>query len=420
MSFLSRAFSGASPPQETRAFEQYYQNIPSVYEDARMQAAVIPEGSAMSLGAFYACVTLLADTIASLPIKAYRRDKMGVRELVNPQPPLLNGSPYPDLTWFDWLWMMMESLAITGNAYGYITSRNKEDFQPKAIMPIHPSDISVEELDGEMGWPEPVYRIGDSDIDPMDIMHVRRYPIANCVKGMSPIQKAASAVGLGLAAEQYGLNYFRDSANPSGILSTDQELTADQAKRNMKQWVQSHQGRRRPAILSDGLKWMPISIAPNESQFLETRQFQVSDIARWFRIPPHMIGDTEKSTSWGTGIEEQAIGFVTYTLRPWLTCIEQCLTKMLPRGQFAKFDIDELLRGDVKARWEAYKMGREAGVYSVNEIRAKEDLAPIGEEGDTRLQPSNHVLLGTDTAELQKELQQNKTPANGTARKEDT
>lgn len=217
--------------------------------------------------------------------------------------------------------------------------------------------------------------------------------------GMSPVQKAAAAIGLGLAAERYGLRYFRDSANPSGILSTDGEITPQQQKQAAKAWITSHQGRRLPAVLGNGLKWQSVTLTPNESQFLETRGFQRSEIAMWFRIPPHMIGDTEKSTSWGTGIEQQTLGFVKYTLMPWLICIEQAISVLLPRGQFAKFNIDDLLRGDVESRWKSYNLGRNAGVYSVNEIRDREDLPPIGPEGDIRLQPSNYVPLGTPPSE---------------------
>lgn len=412
MSLLSRAFYR---PQEARILTGS-SAIPTPYEDA-MAIGAAPEGNAMSLGAFYACVTLLADTISSLTVSAYR-EQDGARITVSPQPVMYAKTPFPGVTWFDWLWMFMESLAIAGNAYGLITARD-DTMRPTAIMPIHPDDIQVTipETTDRMTWPDPEYRIGGKRIPNADIIHIKRYPIAGQAYGMSPIQKAANSVGLGLAAERYGLRYFKDSANPSGLLTTDQDLTPEQVKRNMKQWMQSHQGRRLPAIMSGGLKWEGISITPEESQFLLTRQHQRSDIAMWFRIPPHMIGDTEKSTSWGQGLENQSIGFVTYTLRPWLTCIEQVLTSLLPRGQFAKFNIDGLLRGDVKTRWEAYRMGREAGVYSTNDIREKEDLPPIP-DGDGRLQPMNFVPLGTDPAEVQLELakikQQNNTaPATG-------
>ena len=357
-----------------------------------------PDGNAMSLSAFYACVTLLADTIASLSIKAYRQVGQARIE-VDPQPRLFQGSgPYPETTWFEWLWMLLESLVVTGNGFGYVTSRDV-DGRPAAIMPVHPDVLSVT-VENQPGtqWPDVVYRVNGAKVPVGNVVHLKRYPIAGSALGLSPIQKAASAVGLGLAAERYGLNYFRDSANPSSVLESDLSLDEEQTKRLQQQWIASHGGKRRPAILSGGVKWRPIAISPNESQFLETRQFQRSEIAMWFRIPPHMIGDTTKVTSWGTGLEQQSIGFVTYTLRPWLTCIEQALSMLLPRGQFAKFNIDGLLRGDVKSRWEAYRIGRDTGVYSVNDLRAMEDLPPI-DDGDGRLQPMNFVPLGYDPPE---------------------
>lgn len=388
MSLLTRLFDDGPDQLEERA-PNFGIPKPSMNEEYWLGTG---GGGAMALGAFYACVTLLADTIASLEVRAYKREGHAVVP-VDPQPRLLNDSgPYPETTWFEWLWMTMESLAVTGNGIGYITAR--ADNKPTAIMPVHPDVVNVTMDGGTKRWPEPVYRIGGEKVRNEDIVHIKRYPIAGAARGMSVIEKAAAAVGLGLAAERYGLNYFRDSASPSSVLETDQTLDDTAAKGVMQRWVASHGGRRRPAILSGGLKWKPISITPNESQFLQTRQFQRGEIAMWFRIPPHMIGDTQKSTTWGSGIENMTLGFVKFTLKPWLTCIEQVLTNQLPRGTFARFDLDGLLRGDILTRWETYRIGRDAGVYSVNDINEMEHRPPIGPEGDTRIQPANFVPLG--------------------------
>lgn len=405
MSFLSRAFTGGGEARTITGttFSKWFSpEIPTPYQDA-MMSGTVPEGSAMSLSAFYACVTLLADIISTLSLKAYKYNKDGTKVLVTPQPQLFNNGPFPEITWYEWLWMELEALATTGNCFGYVTARSSEDFRPTAIMPIHPDCVQISLPEGLSGtqWPTPIYHIDGSRIPTDDIIHIKRYPIAGATWGMSPIQKAAASIGLSLAAEKYGLRYFRDSANPSGILTTDQELTPEQSKRAMKQWLISHQGRRLPAVMSGGIKWQAVTITPEESQFLETRKFQRSEIAMWFRIPSHMISDTDKATSWGTGIEEMTLGFLKYTLMPWLTCIEQALSAYLPRGTFAKFNVDDLLRGDFKARWEGYRMGRDSGVYSANEIREMEDMQPIeGPEGDIRLQPANFVPLGTKPSEL--------------------
>lgn len=683
---LSRIFTGGG---EKRTITGTSWQIPTPYQDAQMNGGPAGEGNALTLSTFYACVSLLADITATLPLKGYRM-KDGGKILVDPQPPLLRESPYPELTWFDWLWMLMESMAVTGNAFGYVTARSGEDARPTAIMPIHPDVVNIV-LPEDVGtkWPEPQYYIEGKRIPRDDIVHLKRYPIAGQGWGMSPIQKANPAIQLALAAERYGLRYFRDSANPSGILTTDSDLTPEQTKRAMKQWLTSHQGRRLPAVMSGGIKWQSVTITPEESQFLEcvvpgtlftmadgtrcaaeslrvgdsvmawngskleaaqvkavgappvkplvkittargreltatadhpvlglkalrtpggrplstdgdwlamgelepghyvrvamgdlpgeqieslpddasyflgamvgdgshdkfvpenvfkggrgawraflggyfdadgsvrdrdgdqapaaywsstsrelldgcqhllallginsaiypmgagwglyvmglseldklareipvahtekrrrlkgytqapdsryraanfeydrvatveypgpgetvgveidelhthvtaglithnTRKFQRSEIAMWFRVPPHMIGDTEKSTSWGTGIEQQTLGFLKFTLMPWLVCIEQAVSALLPRGTFAKFNADELLRGDSKSRWEAHRIARDSGVLSANEIRETEDLQPIeGPEGDIRLQPANFVPLGTKPSEL--------------------
>lgn len=402
MSFLSRAFQRGEARDITGL-----NGVPTVAEDAIYgpnpgmwsQSTWTHEGNAMALGAFYACVTLLSDTIASLPINAYREIDGACVE-IEPQPRLFAGTgPFPETTWFEWLWMLVESLAVTGNGFGVVTARDPQTGLPIGVMPVHP-DVMMAGFEQTPGadWPEIVYRVNGVRIPADDVVHVKRFPIAGRPLGMSPIQNAAAAVGLGLAAERYGLQYFRDSANPSSVLESDLPLDDEASRRLQQQWVATHGGKRRPAILSGGVKWRPIAISPNESQFLETRQFQRSEIAMWFRIPPHMIGDTTKATTWGTGLEQQSIGFVTYTLRPWLTAIEQALSRLLPRGQFAKFNIDGLLRGDVKTRWEAYNLGRNTGVYSVNDIRALEDLPPV-EDGDGRIQPLNFVPLGTEPPE---------------------
>jgi phage portal protein BeeE len=760
VSFLSRALTGV-PEKRTLDSAPW---LASPYDSTMVEGwATMPgehtrEGDSMALGAFYACVTLLADIISSLPLQAYRK-RNGVDVICDPAPTLFKTSPYPEITWFSWLWMFMESLAVTGNGLGYITSYDGME-NPAGIIPIHPSFVSITIADWQgTKWPKPLYTVLGEEIPTERMFHIKRYPLAAMAWGMSPVQKAASAIGLGLASQRYGLRYFQDAANPSGILTSDQELTPIQAAQNQKRWLQSHQGRRLPAVLSGGLTWQSVTLTPEEclakgtlltmadgtrravediavgeevmawdgaaitasrvvatgappikpmvkittargrvltctadhpmlalsklsspakdpewihagnlvpgqhvrvalgfleestkpdyssatayflgamvadgnirrggprwytedveifdrmtevveelgghivpegprnfgirmggrnsvignliteaglwdtyshtkfvpesiiaggpvawrefiagycdgdgyvtqpgvaesprvtfnstsrellygvqhllallgvnasvthkpsaagwrvmpdgeerlcrtqwtlnvtgirqvqkfaeqidvshagkknrlaeylssgtttlrrestdhydriksvehlgdgesvgvtiegthnhvtnglishnSQFIDTRSFQVGEIARWFRIPPHMIGDTEKSTSWGSGLAEQTLGFVKYTLMPWLVAIEQALTQILPRGQFAKFDLDELLRADVLTRWEAYRVGRDAGAYSVNDIRAREDMPGIGKVGDIHLQPANFVPLGT-------------------------
>lgn len=357
-----------------------------------------------------ACVRVLADTIASLPWKVYRRDTNGIPVELNPQPKMLR-QPYPGFDLFQWKWMVVAALALRGNSYHMILSRDSLGY-PTAALPLHPDMVYLERKANIVEWMNPTYRVMGEAIAARDMIHVRRFTMPGNPEGLSPIRQAAIAIGMGLAAEEYGYRYFKDSANPSATISTSESLTDEEVTRNQKSWISSHGGRRRPAFLSGGFEYKPISISPNESQFLETRKYQRSEISMLFGIPPHMIGDVEKATSWGTGIEQQSIGFTTYTLRPWLACIEQVFTDLLPAGQFVHFDVNALLRGDVKARSEYYKNMVQISAMSPDDVRLAEEMEPIpGGKGGEYLQPVNYAPLGFDPAEIQKQKAAN-GPAN--------
>jgi len=261
----------------------------------------------------------------------YRRDANGVPVEIDPQPKMLR-QPYPGFDLFQWKQMVIQSLCLRGNSYHLILTRDALGY-PQSVLPLHPDMVFLERNTSIVEWMNPTYRVMGEPIPARDIIHIRRFTMAGDPYGLSPIRQAAIGIGMGLAAEEYGYRYFKDSANPSAVLETDEKLEDDAVLRQQKQWIASHGGRRRPAILSAGFKYRQIAIQPNESQFLETRKYQRSEISMMFGIPPHMIGDVEKETSWGTGIEQQSIGFVTYTLRPWLACIEQVFSDQLPGGQ---------------------------------------------------------------------------------------
>lgn len=351
----------------------------------------VSEQTALQLTAVHACVRLLADAIASLPMDVYRK-RGDLREPVRPTPPLV-ANPLDEVTDFEWKFMVVTSLALRGNSYNVVVERDRFEF-PTKLLPVHPDVVQVSE-DRDTG--RPIYRVEGERIPNADMVHIKRFTLPGWLTGLSPIEAARQGIGLGLAAERFGARWFGDSAAPSSVLETDQDRTPEQVREIQRNWIASHGGRRYPAVLSGGFKWRPITITPEESQFLETRRFQRSEIAMLFGIPPHMIGDTERSTSWGTGIEQQSIGFVVYTLRPWLTCIESALSRLLPRGQFVRFNVDALLRGDIKSRYEAYAQARNAGWLSVDEIRELEDRPPLpGGIGQGYLQPLNMAPLGSD------------------------
>lgn len=216
----------------------------------------------------FACVRLLADTIASLPWKVYRRDSHGVPKEVKPQPAIIR-TPYPGFDLFDWKWMTVASMALRGNSYGLVTSRDKQG-TPTAILPLHPDVVFLERRPDLLMWFEPIYRILGEAAPREDIVHMRRFTMPGEPWGLSPIKQAGVAISMGLAAEEYGLRYFKESANPSGLLSTEQTDLDDEAIRRLQmRWIQSHGGRRLPAILTGGFKFQALSITPEESQFLE-------------------------------------------------------------------------------------------------------------------------------------------------------
>lgn len=385
MSILSRLFD---TPGEARALtrsDAIPRNSEGYWTDAGEH---VNDRTALRLAAVYACVRLLADSVSSLPLDAYRK-RGPVREEISP-PPALIRKPSNHLENFEFLFQTVTSLALRGNSFHLINKRDAFEY-PIEMEPIHPDCVQVE-ADEKTGLP--TYAIEGTRVPRHDLVHIRRFSLPGSVVGLSPIQQAQVGIGLGLAAEKFGARWFGQSATPSSVLETDQNLDEMQARRLQKAWISSHGGKRHPAVLSGGVKWRPISVTPEESQFLETRAFQRGEIAMLFGIPPHMIGDTNKATSWGSGIEQQSIGFVTYTLRPWLSCIESALSALLPRGQFVKFNVSALLRGDTAARYEAYSTGRLGGWLSVNEIRALEDMPPVGPEGDTYIQPLNMAPLG--------------------------
>jgi HK97 family phage portal protein len=218
------------------------------------------------------------------------------------------------------------------------------------------------------------------------------------VCGVSPIRLARQGIGLALAAEEYGARCSPTARSPPASCRPTSGSTSPQPT-DSRRWEAKAKGianAHKAVVLDSGAKFQQLTIPPEDAQFIETRRFQISEVARIFGVPPHMLMDTEKSTSWGTGIEQQGIGFVVYTLRPWLTRVEQRLTKMLrPNNVFAKYSVEGLLRGDTQGRYAAYAQGRQWGWLSINDIRKLEDLPPV-DGGDAYITPLNMQPAGTE------------------------
>ena len=370
----------------------------------------VNERSAMQLTAVYACVRILAEGIAGLPLHLYKCGKNGSREKAVDHPLyfLLHDEPNPEMTSFVFRETLMTHLLLYGNCYCQIIRDGRG--QVAALYPLIPNQMSVDR--DEKGQLYYTYLRSGEEADttkkgtvyllPEDVLHIPALGFDGLV-GYSPIAMAKNSIGMGLACEEYGAKFFANGAAPSGVL--EHPGTIKDITRLRESWNAIYGGSKnagKVAILEEGMHYSPISISPNEAQFLETRKFQVDEIARIFHVPPHMIGDLERSTF--SNIEQQSLEFVKYTLNPWVCRWEQALTRSLlspkeKREYSIKFNVDGLLRGDYQSRMNGYAVGRQNGWMSANDIRELENLdhIPAEQGGDLYLVNGNMIKM-TDAA----------------------
>lgn len=297
----------------------------------------------------------------------------------------------------------MTHLLLWGNAYAQIIRNGKGEVL--GLYPLMPDRMKVDRDDKGQIFYE--YMVSDSDaslgkqgsvkLTSSDILHIPGLGFDGLV-GYSPIAMAKNAIGMAIATEEYGASFFANGATPSGILEYPGTVKDPQAMRDS--WSKGFSGSNshKVAILEEGMKYTPISISPNEAQFLETRKFQINEIARIFRVPPHMVGDLEKSSF--SNIEQQSLEFVKYTLDPWVARWEQSIVRRLfteeeKKKYYVKFNVDGLLRGDYQSRMNGYAIGRQNGWMSANDIRELENLDRISSEdgGDLYLINGNMLPL---------------------------
>ncbi len=352
----------------------------------------VNELTAMQTTAVMACVRLIAETVASLPQGVYKRLKNGGKERTNHYlHDIFNVSPNGTLTSFQFKEMMMAHVLLWGNCYAEI----EWDGSGKiiALHPIPPDKVQVKKIPNTR---EIYYEVKvenqQKKLPPYAMFHVAGLGFDG-LKGFSPIQMAKRTIGLTIAAEQFGENFYKNGTNTGGFFTADSSLSDAAYKRLKADLDEKYQGlgnAHRAMLLEEGLKFQSIGIPPDDAQFLETRKFQVNEIARLFRVPPHMIGDLDKATF--SNIEQQSISFVMHTIRPWLERWEQviCL-KLLSETErkrlFTKYIIEGLLRGDTISRYQAYNIGWGKWL-TTNEIREMEDRNPT-EGGDTLMYPLN-------------------------------
>ncbi|MCA0919707.1 phage portal protein [Pseudooceanicola nanhaiensis] len=357
---------------------------------------IVSDSTVLGLSAVWACTNLLAGSIGSLPVMTYRTTEEG-REPARDHAlfRLLHDSPNYDQTALDFWEFVAASLELWGNAYAAV--ERESSGRLIALVPIRPDLVSVRRRESgtlEYRWTED----GQSHVRPdSGVLHIRGFG-GNPLGGMSTLHFGRQAFGLARAIDRSAGTTFKNGMRPSGALTFKDWLSAEQREITKTVLVETFVGAQntgRPLVLEGDTTWTPLTINPEDAQMLESRRFSVEEICRFFGVPPHMIGHTEKSTSWGTGLEQQTLAFQKFTLRRRLKRIEQAVNKQLlsaadrARGLYVEFNLEGLLRGDSASRSAFYQSGLSNGWLTINEVRARENLGPV-EGGDVpRLQMQN-------------------------------
>ena len=401
MGILRGLFRTRDAPQNRTSGSSY-----SFFMGSAASGKHVNERTSMQMTAVYSCVRILSEAVASLPLNVYRYTDSGGKEkaIDHTLYRLLHDEPNPEMSSFIFRETLMTHLLLWGNAYAQIIRNGKGEVV--ALYPLMPDRMTVDrDRNGRLYYKytksnddAPTLENGSVYLDPSDVLHVPGLGFDGLV-GYSPIAMAKNAIGLAIAAEEYGSKFYANGAAPSGVLEHPGTLKDPERVRNS--WNSTFGGSsnsHKVAVLEEGMKYTPISISPNEAQFLETRKFQINEIARIFRVPPHMVGDLEKSSF--SNIEQQSLEFVKYTLDPWVIRWEQALYRSLlteeeKKELFFKFNVEGLLRGDYASRMNGYATARQNGWMSANDIRELEDLDRIPEElgGDLYLVNGNMLPL---------------------------
>ena len=359
----------------------------------------VTQDSALHQPAVFACVRVISEDVASLPIKIYSRVSEMVREPINTHPvaKLFHTAPNPEMTPFTFKETMTAHVLLYGNAYAHIERNNGGD--PIGLWILLPENMAVDITDGKVWY---VYN-GQTRIPSEDVLHIKGLG-HDGIQGYSPIGYARETIGMSQAMEKSGGTFFANSSRPSGVLSHPAKLSEDAAKRLRQGWDGMYSGSGnlgKTAILEESMSWQSLSIPHSDAQWLEARAYALQDICRIYRMPPHMVQDLSRSTY--SNIESQQINYMQSTLMPWLRRWEEEISRKLlgvdDKSIYAEFLAEEALRGNTIDRYAAYRTARESGWLSINEIRKRENLNTIGEEGDKYIMPLNFADVGEEVIE---------------------
>ena len=401
MGIFSGLFKSRDKPQNSTAGSSY-----TFFMGGSTSGKPVNERSAMQMTAVYSCVRILAEAVAGLPLHLYRYTENGGKEkaIDHPLYLLLHDEPNPEMSSFVFRETLMTHLLLWGNAYAQIIRNGKNEVI--ALYPLMPNKMEVDRDEhGQLYYKyqrstdeAPTMKGSTVILKPSDVLHIPGLGFDGLV-GYSPIAMAKNAIGMAIACEEFGAKFFANGAAPSGVL--EHPGTIKDPSRVREAWQSQFGGSSnsgKVAVLEEGMKYTPISISPEQAQFLETRKFQINEIARIFRVPPHMVGDLEKSSF--SNIEQQSLEFVKYTLDPWVIRWEQSIMRSLlspeeKKNYYVKFNLEGLLRGDYQSRMNGYAIGRQNGWMSANDIRELENLdrIPAEEGGDLYLINGNMLPM---------------------------
>lgn len=395
MGFWSALFGkGESPALDVaqRAWEPYDPELYSLGLTAASGERVTAS-DALQVSAVFGCVRLLSETIATLPLSTFSKRGGSRREIKSP-----DWLDYPNaepggMGRIDILSQAVLSLLLEGNAFLAVRWQGPNIV---GLDVLDPTKIKVHMVQLEPnGVRRKVFEAFDIDDDgnevllgwftPRDVLHIPGMMLPGEFVGCSPITYARESIGLALASQKYGSKFFANGAMPGAVVEVPGTMSEEGLARAREAWRAANSGvdnAHRVALLTEGAKFSKVAMSPDEAQFLQTRQFQVPEIARIFGVPPHLISDATNSTSWGSGLAEQNIAFSMFSLRPWLERIEAGFNRLLfaetaDRMKFVKFNLDEIKRGAPKERMELWSLGLQNGIYSIDEVRAAEDMPPL-------------------------------------------
>jgi HK97 family phage portal protein len=354
---------------------------------ANYSGEIVTESTAFAHSALMNAITLLADSVAVMPLELMR-ERAGRAEKL-PTPSVLV-KPNERQTMFEFVHQVMTMLTLHGCAYIYAPRRAGE--LPPEMVVIHPHNVKDQFISDTDGYN---YIIDDEAYSQRDIRAIHWLLLPNKKRGISPLEAMRNTIGMGIAMDRFLSQFYGDGATPSSVLETDTTITQEQAQILRDTWEEAHWKRRRPAVLTGGLKWRSITTSAADMQMLEHREAIVRDISRAYRIPLHLMMGSGGDSQTYQNVEQAGTNYVRYTLLPYMRRIEDAISEMLPLTQRVRFNADEFMRADLTTRVKAQQVQILSGTLSPNEARQQENREPY-EGGDSFLRPMNTEATGTD------------------------